>query len=62
MAVRADGDCCYHLCAVFGDLMRDPEAVQCGLTTCSPATTMAARVRIMDNINEYIALVTCYLR
>jgi len=28
--LRADGDCCYHLCAVFGDLMRDRGVLQSG--------------------------------
>ena len=61
VAVRADGDCCYHLCGVFGDLMRDTAAVDSGLTSCLPKATAAARVRIMSNINEYIDLVkaTC---
>jgi hypothetical protein len=57
VAVRADGDCCYHLCGVFGDLMRNPEAVQSGSTPCLPAATAAARVRMMSNINEYTDLV-----
>jgi hypothetical protein len=35
VAVRADGDCCYHLCAVFGDLMRDRGVLQSGATTYS---------------------------
>lgn len=41
--------------------MRDPDAVQCGTTACWPAATMAARVRIMGNITEYIDFVksTC---
>jgi hypothetical protein len=61
VAVRADGDCCFHLCAVLGDLMRDPDAVQSGSTPCLRSATEAARVRIMSNINEYIDLVksTC---
>jgi hypothetical protein len=61
VAILADGDCCYHLCALIGDLMLNPAAVQCGFTTCLPAATLAARARIMDNINEYIDFVksTC---
>ena len=61
LAVLADGDCCYHLCGVFGDLMMDRDAVQSGTTACLPSKTKAARVRIMDNINEYIDFVksTC---
>ena len=41
--------------------MRDPGALQCGSTTCCPAATYAARVRIMNNITEYIDFVksTC---
>ena len=57
MAVRADGDCCFHLCGVFGDLMRNPDAVRSGSTACLPAATAAARVRMMSNINEYTDLV-----
>jgi hypothetical protein len=60
VAILADGDCCYHLCALIGDLMLNPTAVQCGFTTCLPATTFAARIRIMDNINEYLELVKCF--
>ena len=52
MAVLADGDCCYHLCGVFGDLMMDRDAVQSGTTACLPSKTAAARVRIMDNIKS----------
>ena len=61
VAVLADGNCCFHLCAVFGDLMQDFNAVKSGSTACLPAKSAAARVRIMDNINEYIDLVksTC---
>jgi hypothetical protein len=61
VAVLADGDCCYHLCGVFGDLMIDRDAVQSGTTACLPSKTAAARVRIMNNINEYIDFVksTC---
>jgi hypothetical protein len=61
VAVLADGDCCYHLCGVFGDLMIDRDAVQSGTTACLPSKTTAARVRIMDNINEYVDFVksTC---
>jgi len=57
VAVRADGDCCYHLCGVFGDLMRDPHVLHNGSTSCLPTATAAARVRIMSNINEYIDLI-----
>jgi len=37
VAVRADGDCCYHLCGLVGDLMLNPATVQCGhhLFACS---------------------------
>ncbi len=61
MAVRADGDCCFHLCGVLGELMRDPDAVQRGSTACCPLTTQAARDRILANITEYVDLVksTC---
>src|SRR6185312_4529224 len=61
VAVRADGDCCYHLCGVFGDLMRNPDAVKSGSTSCLPTATAAARARIMNNISEYTDLVkaTC---
>jgi hypothetical protein len=39
VAVRADGDCCYHLCGVFGDLMRD-------LTRSRVAQHLANRQRL----------------
>jgi hypothetical protein len=42
---------------VFGDLMRGRDALQSGATPYSPAATMAVRVRMMDNINEYTDLV-----
>jgi hypothetical protein len=59
--VRADGDCCYHLCAVLGELMLGRDPLHCGSTPYSPEATVAARARIMDNINEYVDFVksTC---
>ena len=50
VAVRADGDCCYHLCAVIGELMRDVQTVQCGFTNWSPATTATARSHHGHNV------------
>jgi hypothetical protein len=59
--VRADGDCCYHLCAVFGELMVGQDPLRGGSTSYSVAATTAARGRIMSNITEYIDFVksTC---
>jgi hypothetical protein len=60
VAIKADGDCCYHLCGVIGGLMLDPDAVKSGFTLCLPTTTSAARDRIMRNINEYVSFVKSF--
>ena len=49
VAIKADGDCCYHLAGEIEALCRNPNAVADGFAECSSDNTAYARKKILEN-------------
>ena len=52
VAIKADGDCCYHLAGVVGKLCTDPRAVVDGYAACSKVSIAQARAKILENLEK----------
>ena len=52
MAIKADGDCCFHLAGVVGKLCADSHAVTDGYAACSKEDIAEARTRILVNFKK----------
>jgi hypothetical protein len=53
VAIKADGDCCYHLAGVIGSLSKDPGAVASSRAPCSAADLLVTRNQILDNFRRW---------
>ena len=53
LAIKADGDCCFHLCGAIGALSANEYALEDGWAPCRPSDTAAARKLSLANIAEY---------
>jgi hypothetical protein len=49
VAIKADGDCCYHAAGVISSLCKDANAVKAGRTVCSREELSQARALILEN-------------
>ena len=54
VAIKADGDCCYHLAGVIGSLCKTGELASLH-APCSTAELSAARTKILDNFRRWKA-------
>ena len=54
MAIKADGNCCFHVSGVIGLLCRDSSAVKDGYTSCARTEESEARAKILANFNEML--------
>ena len=52
VAIKADGDCCFHLAGVVGKLCVDPRAVTDGYATCTKEAITQVRTRILENFTK----------
>jgi hypothetical protein len=52
VAIKADGDCCYHLAGVIGSLCEKGELASFNVP-CSKAELSAARTKILDNFRRW---------
>jgi hypothetical protein len=52
VAIKADGDCCYHLAGVIGSLCKTGELASLH-APCSTAELSAARTKILDNFRRW---------
>ena len=55
VAIKADGNCCYHLAGVLGLLCRNPTALSRGQARCLPKDTQSARNQILQNFRSWIS-------
>jgi hypothetical protein len=53
VAIKGDGDCCYHLAGVFALLCRNSNALSRGTARCLPNDTKAAREQILRNFRNW---------
>jgi hypothetical protein len=59
--IKADGDCCFHLCGVLSRLLVDSDCLSSGVATCSVVDTTAARGVMLSNIAVHIKFLHGFL-
>jgi hypothetical protein len=55
VAIKADGNCCYHLAGVFASLCRNSNTLSKGVARCSAKDTQAAREHILWNFKNWMS-------
>ena len=55
VAIRADGDCCYHIAGVFLLLCRNPNALAHGVARCLKKDIVNARRQILFNFRDWLS-------
>ena len=52
VAIKGDGQCCYHLAGVIGCLCKNSDVLLCGRARCSNSDLSRARQQITENFQD----------
>ena len=55
VAIKGDGNCCYHLAGVLALLCRNPDALLHGAARCLDTDIMRAREQILQNFRSWLS-------